>query len=171
MFEFFRVFAGPIATIVASMAAVIVTVYFNKRQTAIAEAQKNIALDKLKHDLFDYRKEIYNAAKDLLNCASRYSYEKTSSEKIVEMKVKLDESRFFFPPKIQALALEIETSCESVMHQIDKRALQNSDDVEAWTESGDQLAKSESDLRHLYASLPGRFESDLRFDQLTRASN
>jgi hypothetical protein len=73
MYEFFKDFAGPIATIVAASAAFFVTVYFNQRQAGIAAAQKDIAaaqrdiaVDKLKHDLFDRRYDIYSAAKRLI---------------------------------------------------------------------------------------------------------
>jgi hypothetical protein len=168
-------FAGPIATVIAATAALIVTVYFNRRQAKtamaqkdIAAAQKNIAADKLKHDLFDKRYEIYDAAKSLIKCSSRYSYEKLPSERIVEIKIKLDEARFFFPKDIQALALEIEQACEAVMSQIDRRRYQTPEDDAEWAASGDRLAESEAKLRHLYAELPARFERDLRFDQITR---
>jgi hypothetical protein len=56
--DFFKSYAGPMATIVASLAAG----YFARSQAATAAAQKEIAFDKLKHDLFDKRYEIYLAA-------------------------------------------------------------------------------------------------------------
>src|SRR5271165_1324874 len=46
-YEFAKDFAGPIATVCASVAAVFMTVHFNRRQMEIAETQKNIALDKM----------------------------------------------------------------------------------------------------------------------------
>ena len=74
--EFFEKFAGPIATVIASLTAAGVTIGFGIVQTRIAgtqaktaEAQKDIAranldiaYDKLKHDLFQKRYEIYTAA-------------------------------------------------------------------------------------------------------------
>jgi hypothetical protein len=78
-YEFATDFAGPIATVIAAVA---------------------IAADKLKIDLFEKRYEIYLAAKALLTCAVNYGHERLATEKIVELKIKLDEARVFFPSDI-----------------------------------------------------------------------
>jgi hypothetical protein len=79
-FDFFKTFAGPIATVVASATAGGVAIWFGVVQAGIArsqaataaaqkdiaDAQLKIAFDKLKHDLFDKRYEIYLAAKEVI---------------------------------------------------------------------------------------------------------
>jgi hypothetical protein len=57
-----RAFAGPAATVIASIVAAV----FAAAQWRVANAQKDIAYDKLKFDLFEKRYAIYVAAKDLL---------------------------------------------------------------------------------------------------------
>jgi hypothetical protein len=146
VWEFAKDFAGPIATVIAAVAAITVTAYFNRRQTGIASAQKDIAAvqrdiaaDRLKIDLFEKRYEIYLAAKALLTCAVNYGHEKLAAEKIVELKIKLDEARFFFPSDIQALAQRIEAMCEDLMLRTDQRLLLSPDNAN-WNATGDELA-------------------------------
>lgn len=171
-------FLGPAATFFAAASAILVTCYFSRIQAEIAEAQKNIAAaqrdiaaDKLKHDLFGKRYEIYCAARSLIKSARQYSYEKPPSEKIVDLKVKLDEARFFFPKDIQALAREIESTCEAVMTQIDERTHQTPNDSVAWSASAVQVTEGQAKLQRLFGELSARFERDLGFDQLTRDPN
>jgi hypothetical protein len=71
--EFAKTFAGPTAVFVASCAGILITYLLGinqariaRRQAEVAEAQREIAYDKLKHDLFDKRYEIYQAAKQLI---------------------------------------------------------------------------------------------------------
>jgi len=70
MYQCVKDFAGPFATIVAAIAAVIVTTYFNRQQTKIAQEQANIANQKLRHDIFERQYErryrIYCATRNLL---------------------------------------------------------------------------------------------------------
>ena len=91
MMELAKAFAGPVATILASLTAVGVTAYFARKQmqiaasqaaTAAAQAataagqkeiarsQRDIAHDRLKYDLFEKRYEIYLAAKKLIEYVS-----------------------------------------------------------------------------------------------------
>ncbi len=78
--DLLKAFAGPIATVIASITAAGVAIRFGvvqariarnqatiaAAQKDIAEAQLKIAFDKLKHDLFDKRYEIYLAAKGVI---------------------------------------------------------------------------------------------------------
>jgi hypothetical protein len=59
MYEFFKDFAGPIATIIAAVAAVSVTAYF-------ACYQKRIAREQLRQNLYDRSFAIYMAFHELL---------------------------------------------------------------------------------------------------------
>jgi hypothetical protein len=73
LWEFSKTFAGPIATVLAAGAAVLVTwklgkarVGIAKSQADTAQAQRDIAFDKLKHDLFKERCDVYTAAKGIM---------------------------------------------------------------------------------------------------------
>ncbi|MCI0465618.1 MAG: hypothetical protein L0Y57_01200 [Beijerinckiaceae bacterium] len=66
MYQILKDFAGPIATAVAALAAVWVTAYFARHQKKIAEEQAHIAREKLRHDLYDRRYRVFDAARTLL---------------------------------------------------------------------------------------------------------
>ena len=73
MYEILHDFAGPVATIMAAIAALVVTSRFSSRQADIAEQQAatarqqaDIASMRLQYDLFDRRFRVYNEAKSLL---------------------------------------------------------------------------------------------------------
>jgi HAMP domain-containing protein len=84
MLDLFQTFAVPLATIFVSVAALVVTV----AQWRIARAQKEIAYDKLKHDTFDRRYEIYQAAKALIEiiCKSPVS---VANPEVKKLRLKL----------------------------------------------------------------------------------
>jgi hypothetical protein len=59
LYQIFKDFAGPVATITAAFAAVCVTAYFAKQQA-------DIAGEKLRHDLYEKRYRVFDAARKLL---------------------------------------------------------------------------------------------------------
>lgn len=119
--EFFEKFAGPIATVIASLSAAAVAITFGRLQAKIAraqaatvEAQKDIAqanldiaFDKLKYDLFARRYEIYIAAKQLIETIFNQSPINVADPKIKELRIKVDEARFFFPPDTRAFCEQL----------------------------------------------------------------
>ena len=62
MYEILKDFAGPGATILASITAA----YFIRRQALIAEQQANTALDQFRYNLFEKRRAIYESVKGCL---------------------------------------------------------------------------------------------------------
>lgn len=66
MYQIFKDFAGPIATIIAAFAALSVTAYFAWHQKKIAKEQADIAREKLRHDLYERRYRVFDAARKLL---------------------------------------------------------------------------------------------------------
>lgn len=64
-YEFFKDFAGPLATATAALAAAFVTGLFAYRQAKTAELQAEIALDKLKYETFEARHDVLDACRDL----------------------------------------------------------------------------------------------------------
>jgi hypothetical protein len=63
-YQIFKDFAGPIATIIAALAALSVTAYFAWHQKKIAKEQADIAEEKLRLDLYDRRFEIFSSIFD-----------------------------------------------------------------------------------------------------------
>jgi hypothetical protein len=126
MYWFFKDFAGPIAVIIASGTAAWITyklgmiqVGIARRQAKTAEAQKDIAYDKLKHDLFDQRYEIYVAAKRLIEAIFDAplgdDIKRHTDPEIKRLRLKLDEARFFFPPDTRAYCETIEKHVYDVL--------------------------------------------------------
>ena len=66
MYGFFKDFAGAIATTFAAFVAAGITYFFNRAQTRLAETQADVAVEKLKLDLFEKRYALYNSAKQLV---------------------------------------------------------------------------------------------------------
>jgi hypothetical protein len=72
-YEFWHDFAGPLATVIASIVAVIVTIHLGRSQARIAQEQARIARQqadlaviRLRHDLYDRRFALYTSAISLL---------------------------------------------------------------------------------------------------------
>src|ERR1700733_136607 len=74
-------------------------------QAQTARAQSDIALDKLKHDLFEKRYAIYTAAKGIMERVIRTGADERpiDDHELMDMRIKLDEGCFFFPPKLVTL--------------------------------------------------------------------
>ena len=166
--EFFKDFASPIATIFAASVAAIITYYFGRAQARIAQSQRDIALDKLKHDLFNNRNEIYQTAKKLLETIPFIDDLKHSNPTNVRAAyIKLDEGRFYFSPEICAVLNDIHDLCELFFTHLGERENVNIDDSELWRKSAEALAADQAAMRAIYATLPQTFEPALAFTQLT----
>jgi hypothetical protein len=162
-------FAGPIATILAATAAVTVTIIFNSRQTKIANTQKEIALDSLKHNVFEQRYNIYSAAKSLIEeVLHSNDLQKTDSARIRELRVTLDEARFFFGAEIRAFLAEIDRTAENLLEGLALKWQFEGPDHPRWPEAMEKLGDASRKLSAMYAELPAKFERALRFDQLAR---
>lgn len=169
-YQFFKDFAGPIATLCAAAAAVFVTIHFNRRQTAISETQKNIALDKLKWDSHEERYKIYKQAIELISYVThQHDFEKIDHMKIRDLRVKIDEARFFFGPSIQLFLDEIDRTAESLLSNLGVRwQIEDDADAEAWNEINEKLADDAQRLRSFYSEMPKRFEAAFGLSQLIR---
>jgi hypothetical protein len=73
VYDLFHDFAGPVATIFASIVVARITLHFGRVQAQISQQQANIARQqaelarvRLRHDLYDRRFAIYDAARSLL---------------------------------------------------------------------------------------------------------
>jgi hypothetical protein len=172
VWEFFKAFTGPIAVIIASFAATWITYKLGNRQAKTAEAQRDIAYDKLKHDLFDRRYEIYQAAKRLIEAMFAAplgdDIKRHTDPEIKRLRLKLDEARFFFPPDTRAYCETIEKHVYDVL--VASRAITGySEGRPERQQLANQQAKAEKALATIHDELAKKFERDLGFDQLTRA--
>lgn len=172
IYSFFKDFAGPIAVIIASGAATWITYRLGSRQAKIAEAQRDIAYDKLKHDLFDKRYEIYSAAKRLIECMFAAppgdDVKRHTDPEIKRLRLKLDEARFFFPPDTRAYCENIEKQVYDLL-VASRAATGYSEDRPERQQLRDQQANAEIALAGIYDELAKKFERDLGFNQLTKA--
>jgi len=98
-----KAFAGPIATVIASIVAAI----FADTQACVARAQKNVAYDKLKLDTFEKRYGIYRDARELIEHVTVGRGVTTDANFIRQHYVSLDKARFFFDREIQSLLEKI----------------------------------------------------------------
>jgi hypothetical protein len=171
MYDVIRDFASPVVTLIAATIAGLITLTFARVQALIAKSQRDIALDKLKFDLFDKRYEIYLAAKELLEYVPFITdLQKSDTTKIRSLYVKIDEARFYFPPEICAVLSDIHDRCELFFLHLTMRDQTSIDDHAQWTQIAETLAADQSMLRAIYAALPETFEPALAFKQLTTAS-
>ena len=178
IYSILKDFAGPLATVFAATVAAIITFYFNRRQTAIAStqmdiaaSQRDVAKDKLKVDLFKERYAIYLAAKMLMENVTFLSDADDVLRRTTEIRslyIQLDEARFFFDEKVCGFLNRLHDDTESFL--TDLIADVNVDDQTAWSARAERLARKQAILREAYANLPKVFKSALGFSQLTRPS-
>lgn len=168
MYEILKDFAAPVVTLIAASIAGTITFVFALIQARIAKSQRDIAIDKLKFDLFQKRYEIYIAAKQLVEKVSLVSDLKKSDPMAIRcLYVTIDEARFYFPPDIRQLLADLQAICERFFTHLAQRDQISIDNAELWAAMAETLAADQSELRALYASLPRRFEASLAFRQLT----
>jgi hypothetical protein len=158
-------FAGPVSAFLASITAAVITFSFARSQLRIAKSQRDIALDRLKFNLFKRRYEIYEATKNLLADVVVIHDMKCDTTKIREFYIILDEARFYFPDDTCVLLREVHNKCELMFTILGKRSNVN-DESEEWRTLGDTLAASQTALKAIYAVLPDKFERDLRSPNL-----
>jgi hypothetical protein len=180
LWEFFKTFAGPFAIIVASATAAWMTNKFGTIQAGIAreqaktaeaqkeisKSQRDIAYDKLKHDLFDKRYEVYSAAKSLIEEIFAKSPVDEANLEIKRLRLKLDEARFFFPSDTRAFCESIEKHVFSLL-VASHAARGYSEGHPERQKLRDKQAEAETALASIYPMLAEKFERDLGFDQLT----
>jgi hypothetical protein len=167
-YDYFKDFAGPVVTLIAALVAAGFTIRLGHIQSQISASQRDIALDKLKSDLFKNRYDIYQATKELLEYVPFVTETvKIDATKVRNLYVKLDEARFYFPPALRTYLASVHSICETFFITLARRENTNIDDPQ-WARLGEELAKIQAELRRIYADLPAAFEHSLSFKQLTR---
>ncbi len=169
VYAFLRDFAGAIATTFAAIVAAGITYYFNRAQKRIAETQADVAIEKLKLDLFDKRYALYNSARQLIDyLASQHEYEKVDHAKIRSFYVTLDEGRFFLPDGVRKALDKLHHTSEDFLTVLAERSNMNVDDQDKWRSTAERLSAIQASLREMYGNLPRTFEEALAFKQFRR---
>jgi hypothetical protein len=159
---------GPVATIFAAIIAVLVTGTLGFAQWRIARAQKDIAYDKLKLDLFDKRYAIYQAALSLSR-ALMPSNKRIPYESFGELQYTLQEAAFLFPPNVVDLTERIHTL--SFEWQQQAEALGSVDNPLSQELRDEMLRRQQiipKEMGRLRLLVDGVFLPELSFKRLTR---
>lgn len=168
MHEILKDFAGPIATIIASITAAFITWYFASRQAQIAaqqahtaKQQADTALDQLRYNLFEKRYAIYKDIQELIRLLINKSHSPDfNAFDVIPHYVVMSEARFFFPGEIFAWIQELEKDCQSFLVSRPSR----STNPKAFAEKSQRLVDKMNEM-------PQRFQQELGFRQLTHGSH
>jgi hypothetical protein len=96
IYSLLKDFAGPVATIIASITAA----YFVRRQWLTAQQQADTALDQLRYSLFEKRYAIYVAARKAVAISFERRDEDQMPAELSALFLHFEEARFFFPDQI-----------------------------------------------------------------------
>jgi hypothetical protein len=158
--------AGPIATVVASIAALTVTLVLGLVQARIARSQANtadaqrqiarvqleIAYDRLKHDVFERRYEVYVAADKFIERGFTPERLDLRDPELLRLSEKLGRARFLFPPDIQDICSRI----QRLVFAVDEKHFP------------EETSERRSELANIRSELTDRFQRHLSLEQLTR---
>lgn len=178
-------FAGPVATVIASVAAVLVTWRLGSRQVVIAAQQATTAelqaatarqqaataLDRLRYDLFEKRYVIYNTVREILSTVVSNAISASTTLEIHDLALKflvLDEARFFFPPDICDFLETLHADVQHVMELRVRHLFDNNATAAERAKAGDELVSALTSLDHMRRNLPQTFEGVMSFRQLIR---
>jgi hypothetical protein len=167
MYNFFKDFAGPLATLVAAVVALIVTYCFQKIEARISSRQANIASEQLKLDMFDKRYSVYSTVKSLIEYLSRpLEFDAIDQNKVRKLLTILDEGKFFFfGPTSQKFINEVLTLSQSFLEKLEKRGHINVDVKDEFEKNAIALNDDLAKFRGHLDKLPSYFADDMRFLQ------
>jgi hypothetical protein len=174
-------FAGPVATVIAAGAATFITWRLGSRQVAIAssqantadaqrtiaQAQRDIAYDRLKYDLFRLRYDVYQAAKEAIERVIRTgTAERPIGDiELLNLRLKMDEARFFFPPQVLQLFENIDVLI--IQHEVARASWTRFNDVDdVRYREGDIMADAITKLSDIHRHLAAALTSELGFGLL-----
>jgi hypothetical protein len=137
-------------------------------QARTALAQRDIAFDKLKHDLFEKRYAIYTAARCVMERVIRTGADERpiDDHELMDMRVKLDEGRFFFPPKPVALFEMIDQL--TTQHEVARLSwLRDNDNDANRVRQGDAMGDAVMKLSEIHRQFPVLMQAEMAFSELT----
>lgn len=159
-------FAGPLATIIASITAAGITLYFARQQARIAQQQAdtakqqaNTAFDQLRLNLFEKRYAIYNTARELI--ALVINKPTLQGSDIIPFYATLNEAEFFFSPHICDWLRTLREDCSQLL------ILRSTQHLPGGPAS--EVATRSTRLADVLVEMPHRFENELGFRHVTRS--
>jgi type II secretory pathway pseudopilin PulG len=166
MYEILKDFAGPVATIIASITAAGITWYFASRQAQIAQQQADTAkqqastaFDQLRYNLFEKRYAIYNTARELISVV--VNQPNVQGSEIFSLNAKLNEAEFFFSKDICAWLRKLREECQQLL------ILRSTQHLPAAPAA--EIATRSNHLVDVLIEMPRRFEGELGFRHVTRS--
>lgn len=170
-------FSGPIATVIAATAAVIVTWTLGKRQVGIARLQADIAKRqaetaqyRLRYDLFEKRYVIYKTTREILDVMISDALAADGALDVQDIAAKfriLDEAHFIFPSQICDFLDRVHHDVEHAV-RLHKRHIVNKGGTEAQRDqAGDELVDALARLAVIRRTLPASFEVAMSLAQLS----
>jgi hypothetical protein len=159
--ELAKAFAGPFATIIASVVAVSITACYARLQWKTAEKQAETALDQLRYNLFAKRYAIYEDVKQLLKLLINESHKpEFNSFEVVQHYVAMDEAIFFSSEETCDWLKSIQEDCQQFL---EGRASKNT----AAEYKAREDANRQIQLVAHFRDMPERFRKELGFRQLS----
>jgi hypothetical protein len=157
IYSLLKDFAGPIATIIASITAA----YFIRRQWQTAQQQADTALDQLRYNLFAKRYAIYDDVKQLLRLLLNEAHKQEfRAFDVVPHYVVMDEALFFFSPQTCAWLETVQHDCQEFLLA---HASRNTPEC-----NSREYSAAQHKLLEDFKALPQRFRTELAFRQLTQ---
>jgi hypothetical protein len=162
----------PVATIFAALIAILVTGSLGIAQWRIARAQKDIALDKLKLDLFVKRYAVYDAARKITEyIVTRktevvFDYE-NEIKQIREWTSIIAEADFYFDHETRKTCKQLLFLVEEYVSEAARLKVARPENPEREVIQARQRTVV-IQLEDMWESLPTLFEKSLKFKQLTR---
>ena len=164
MYQIVKDFAGPVATIIASITAAFITWRFASWQARIAQQQAdtakqqaNTAFDQLRYNLFEKRFAIYNTARELVALVVNESNVQGSD--VMPLHAKLNEADFFFSKDICDWLRKLRQDCNNFLELRSRAHLPG---------VASEIATRSTRLVDILVEMPHRFENELGFRHVTR---
>jgi len=88
-------------------------------------------------------------------------------EKVRDLYITIDESRFFFAPDIQAYLRDITSKVEKFLTLVGLREPRGTVDDRQWAAAADEIGAASHQLHLIYRDLPQKFEKALSFERVT----
>jgi hypothetical protein len=160
MYSFFKDFAGPIATIIASATAA----YFVRQQWKTAEKQAETAIDQLRYNLFTKRYAIYEDVRQLLKLLINESHKPGfDTFDVSKHYVVMDEAIFFFSAETCVWLELLQNDCQKFLEARASRSTPAEYNPAEYHASQRKLLDN-------FMEMPERFRKELGFRQLTQSA-
>lgn len=169
MIDYYQVakdFAGPVATVIAAVAATFVTWKFSAAQRDIAQSQRDIAFDRLKFDLFQKRYDLNDILRRLFESLGRCTDPVNDADiKMMRLRIRT-EPRYFFPLDVAQKFGDFESVVQQYLQaqvtrdQYDQRDRERLNEAKKMTDASMQLL-------HLLEDIHKAMGRELAFAQLT----